>query len=321
MSSDTLEAKPLITIPEAFVYEVKHDEPILLAQGSLLVLKVDSMKDVYIIQVGNYSYSILKDMPVLASSNEEGALRSYVLSNVDDFIVIRILAVPDEKMLSELEEFFSKNTKFAEKEKQPEPENAEEKIEEGAAQKEQEPFSMSSLIYRGGEAVKDLIIAGAELLASGLNSAGEYIQHNYLKKDHIEIGDMTMKALEWASTATGWVVKIKRSKIERLVNYGRSVLMNVAKRRTQQDPNGVDGITRIGSATIYGLLNVYEGMMDALSIIQEKGIHETTSKLVGHRYGVRAETAARHFLRSVSNATQSGIIRSGTKVEEPSDKQ
>jgi hypothetical protein len=316
MSSETVDAKPLLSIPEAFLYEVKENNPVLIAQGPLVIFQIDSMEG-FILQVGeHYSYSVLKDMPVLASSNEEGALRSYVLSNVDNYIIIRIVSVPDKKLLENLEVFFAQNTKFAEKGELhgavvPKPEGQEVQPSQESAK-----WTFSWLIYKGGEVIKDVIIAGAELVARGINAGGEYIQNNYLKKENIEISETTMKALQYAGTATGWVLKFKRSKVQQLINYGKRVMINTAKKRTQIDPNGVDGIKQIGSATIYGLLSIYEGMMDALDIIQDKGIHETTAKMFGHRYGERVGTAARHFFNSMSNSPQRNEAPNNNKPKE-----
>jgi len=272
----------------------------VIDRGELVILKMDSIDEVYLLQIGDFSYSIPKDMPVLESDFEEGALADYVLPALESYLVIRILSVPDTDQLKELNNFFATHTKFAAKETKKTTDEEKVKPEEAT-----EPISVSSLIYKGGELIKNALIVGADYLARGLNAGGEYIQQHYLKKDHVEIGSITMTTLHYTSTATGWIVKLRKSKLKQLMNYGKEVLVSLAKRMTGPVPTGgADGIRQIGSATIHGFANIYEGMIEALDIIEEKGIHDTTVKLVEHRYGEKIGKLAQNFFATVKSKKQ-----------------
>lgn len=306
MSSELVSAKPCVFIPLAAAFQVKGDQTELIGQGQLYIVQAESASDCFVLQVGNFSYPIMKDMPVLASSNEGGALRSYALMDLNSYTIIKILSVDSLQMLANLDKFFADNTKFAEKgsNQQQQLPLVEEKmvvnevvVKDG---KEISSIKVSDLIYRGGDLIKNCLLFGAELLAQGIIAGGGYIQEKYLAKSaDVNVGDSTMRVIEIIGTATGWAMKLKSSKLKQLTSYGKRIMFEAAKRRTQQDPNAQDGIRQIGSATIYGFINVYEGMMDAMDIVKEKGIDIAATNIVQYKYGEQAGTATRKILNSV----------------------
>jgi hypothetical protein len=311
MSVETIEAVPIVRIPNALVYEMKSDNVLkLVDQGELRILQFEAVNDCFILQVGDFNYSIVKDMPVLASSQEMGALRSYVLSKAEGYYIVRVTSVTDLRMIQDLEAFFSNNTKFAEKE----PGEAKDLVVEKTVEvKTEETYTeiVAKIISKGGEVIRTGLVTGAEYIAVGVNKGGDYIKETYIKEvSEVDISDSTVQKIKYVSQATNWFLNFKKTKVEKLVSFGKNILTKASTRLDQvnpeEDPKKAEvynTIKQIGKATIWGVANVYVGMMDALDIIEEKGIHVATTKIMTHKYGEKAGAATKEILGAVVNVS------------------
>jgi hypothetical protein len=319
MSVETIEAVAIVGITHALVSETKSDNELkLVDQGPLHIFQFGSTTDCFLLQVGGFNYSIVKDMPVLASSNEMGAIRSYVLSKAEGYYIIRVTSVNDVKTIQDLETFFSNNTKFAEKDTDVAKGLV---VEKTVGTKSNENYTeiVANLISKGGEVIRTGLTTGAEYIAIAVNKGGDYIKETYIQKGSgTDISDSTVKKVQYVNKATTWFFNFKKSKVEKIVNIGKTYLTSAYSRLDQVDPvqdpkkaEVMNTIKQIGKATIWGAANVYIGMMDALDIIQEKGIHPATTNIVTHKYGEKAGVATKEILSAVDNVSN---IRKLTKI-------
>jgi hypothetical protein len=301
-----------VSIPDALIYQVRDNQMHLLEQGKLEIYQIGSVTDCFVLKIENFHYSLTKEMPILESSEEYSGLRSYVLSGVEGYYVVKITSVPDISMIHNLENFFAKTTKFAVSE----PQKAESEPLVLENQKPQNTTNdIPTTINKGSELIKTGLITGAEYIAKGINIGGDYIQEKFLTKGpEVNVGTITMTTINVFSNVTEWVTKFKQSKVNSLTKFGKKILSSVGN---QMGDNTISNdIKQFGSAAFYGLYNIYDGFMEAKDIIEEKGIHEVTTKIVTHKYGEKVGQATKKVLRSMSNVSQTTQIRINNNVKQ-----
>jgi hypothetical protein len=221
---DSVVAIPIINIDEAEIYQVNGSKQKKIEKGFLQVLHIASM-NCFLVQVGNFRYSLSKEIPILASSKYPNCIRSYVFPNIEGYYVIRIISVSDLQIISGLEQIFLNHADFAEEREddavEQEKSSRNNEVKEPAKEEKKTKTEIASnIIYKGGELVGAGLKKGGELIAKGINLTGDFIQEKFIKKKvEKDVNESTINKLKIANTATNTAVMITRVQVSNLPLY------------------------------------------------------------------------------------------------------
>jgi len=283
------------------VFQVQDAKANLLTQGPLKLYYSQEANWLFI-SVNDFSYGLYKEVPILASDHEEGAVRAYVLANLDGHYVIKVSKVRHQKTLEKFEAILMSHTHFAYKEG-PDGHGIPVHVKEGAAfihevdsteEKSGPGLSATQIVYQGGKGIRNLMIGSAEAISSGVVRLGNHLQANYLKKsEETEIHPVAQKSAGMLRAVTGTAGFLSTVTITALMKAGNYVAKGIETKLEPQVSKELnpDGTTKMDPptgnlvhATIYIGISLWQGMAEALDIIRE-GVTNTASNLVAHRYG------------------------------------
>jgi hypothetical protein len=305
MDLKQINVSEVLKINNVELYKTHKDLSTLLTKGTLNVLYSPDYKW-FILKINDFTYGLAKNLPVLASSQEKGAARAYVLVSMDGYYVIKILTPPPQEDLNCFENILQYETKFAYKEG-PEGDGLPIKLEKGIVRvkpvtspetkmEEVKTSDAAQCIYKGGKMTRSIMISSAEAISKGMNKLGGYVQTNYLaKKEEKKIDPKTIKRVAFVNSVTGMVNSMSTAYIKGLMSLGQTIAQKLErkleKKKMESDISHMQDQQRetggIGHAVAHSAITVWLGMAEALDIIRE-GFTETTTTLVNHRYGPAA---------------------------------
>jgi hypothetical protein len=295
----------VLKINNVELYKTHKDLSTLLTKGTLYVLYSQEY-NWFILKINDFNYGLAKNLPVLASSQEKGAARAYVLVNMDGYYVIKVLTPPPLEDLYKLENILQNETKFAFKE-DPHGDGFPIKLEKGIVRvkeitpqertmEETKTSDTAQYIYKGGKMARKIMISSAEVISKGMNKLGGYVQTNYLtKREEKKINPKTLSRMSLVNSATGMVNSMSTAYIKGLMSLGQTIAQKLErkleKKKMESESNNIQDQQKetggIGHAVAYSAITVWLGMAEALDIIRE-GFTETTTNLVSHQYGPAA---------------------------------
>jgi len=305
MDFQHINVSEVLRIDNVELYKTHKDLSTLLTKGTLYVLYSQDY-NWFILKINDFNYGLAKNLPVLASSQERGAARAYVLVNMDGYYVIKILTAPPQEALNRLENILQHETKFAYKEG-PDGDGLPIQLEKGIVKvkqitpqeekmEETKTSDTAQFIYQGGKKARSMMISSAVAVSKGMNKLGSFVQTKYLtKKEEKKIDPKTISKLAFVNSATGMVNSMSTAYIKGLMSLGQTIAQKLERKlekkkvesniaHPQDQRKEVGGV---GHAVAHSAITVWLGMAEALDIIRE-GFSETTTTLVSHQYGPAA---------------------------------
>jgi len=324
MDLSNLNVTQLLEIDNVELYQVKNGHGSIIDKGNLMVLYSQDF-DWFLLKINEFNYGLAKNIPVLASRNEEGALATYVFTNPQGYYAIKVAETSSAKDLDIFEQILKQNTQFNYKEGITD-EGLPIEVKEGNIQmrrcvsegsKSQEPapegFNAATMVYQGGKTTKKMIVSSAQAVSSGILKIGDYIKNNHLgPQEEMKVDPKTMSRVQMVNSATGILSSVGSFYIRGLTALGNWLANKIEpkfeqkkedaeqkeEQTTQSKPSGT-----IGHAAIHSAVSIWGGMVEALDIIRE-GITETTSSMVTHKYG---NDAGQVFRSGIGIATNVGL--------------
>jgi len=338
MEMQNIDAVEILKIDEVEIFhtEINHKGK-LVTKGPLYLLFAKE-HNWFILKVNHFCYGLSKTIPVLASRQERGVLRAYVLVDKEGFFVLTISSVQFPEDIERLEYVLKQNTEFAYKEG-PDGQGFPIEVGNGIVKIKQVPGVKTNesskdtarLIYEGGKFAKKTMISAAETISLGINKIGNYVQTNYLQKEEKkEINPQTVSKIAFLNSATGMVTSMSTFYIRGLMSIGTIIAQKIElqfeKRENDKEieqlkekANSLElrtplveeeekqGSGNVAFAVIHSAITIWQGMAEALDIIREE-FTSTTSGIVSHKYG---QVAGEVFRAGVGVAGNVGLP--GTK--------
>lgn len=109
---DTLKVSCTLTIESVELYVSRSSSVKLATKGTLNVLMINEYNSL-ILQVNDFRYSLNENIPILVSTKEKNAIRSYVLPNMNGFYIIKVTTTSNLKVLDDLELILRENCNLA----------------------------------------------------------------------------------------------------------------------------------------------------------------------------------------------------------------
>jgi len=323
MESEQLSATVILAIQTVEVYQCVNQRSSLIETGPLNMLYIMS-HNCFVLQVNNFTYQLSKEIPVLASPGEQpGEYPSYAFPNVNGYSIIKIKKIISPEALSSFETILNNHCDLAYKQEE-EIECPESTIEGGevvlASGERGEPVKTanasknpkteiaSNIIYKGGEITKKGLIVSAEVLSKGIAKIGNYVQRKYIKKtEEKNVSESTVDRLTSANKTTSAIYTFTKAQVQMLITVGKEISKEVGKQVQKTDmakkfekSKYHDTVVEVGKSSLHAVACLYEGMAEALTIVG-KGIGETTTKVVAHKYGEKAGDATKQGFEAVGH--------------------
>ena len=206
-----------VKIDGAEVYQTCGSSTRCIAKGPLIV-RYEAKSSWYILKVENFECVLSKDMPVLASGPEKGAVRTYALATVDGNYIIKIVKFMWKKNLIKLENILRESTFFATEEERQLAQNSGRQdyssqqnhisYSENPTDDDSKNTTSANTLYKTGKATNNAMIKSAKYIAEGIGSFGRLIQTTLMKKPERETDEATAQKLAYTKSAVGVVASI-----------------------------------------------------------------------------------------------------------------
>jgi hypothetical protein len=320
MESGHLDATVILSLNLVEVYQTANGKKSLVTTGPLNILYITSY-NCFLLQVNNFNYHLSKEIPVLSSPGKGDCYPSYVFPNMEGFYVIKVVKISSPEALCSLETILSNHcqlgyeepeeigggyteitTATIEKAKGEE----EEKDKKGKAPKTKTEIA-SNIIYKGGELAKTGLIKSAELLSKGISKVGEIAQKKMKKGEEKDVSESTVAKVKIANTATDTALKFTQVQVQGLMTVGKEIGKEVGRKiektetaQKAKNHKHYGTAMQVGKSTVHAVASLYEGMVEAVCIVG-KGVGDTTTKIVTHKYGQQVGNVTQEGLNAVGN--------------------
>jgi len=258
----------LLQIPGCEVYDIQNGNPQLIQKGTLDVIEFKA-KNLFVIQVNTFKYSLAKELPILSCKEPDGTI-NYVLPNVNGHFGIKLLEKIEPQIMEVFDIIINQHASLFYQEIEQEtpgsglesakgvgmtgqngtisnsnangfvfeknlsampPQNVIQGTDNKSSLKSKfTTEKISSALTSGGQYVKSGMIKVAEKLSSGIKSGGQYIQKRYIKKrEEKPVNPETLAKLKIAKSATSVALTYTRAQVQGLIEIASSIAQELGK--------------------------------------------------------------------------------------------
>jgi len=313
MDFKDIKVAEILKIEDVELYRTKQEKATRLERGTLILLYCEQY-NWYILKINDWKYGLHKDIPVLASTQENNSIRSYVVADLDGYFVVKINNCL-YKDLDRLDAILKHNTQYASKENAnghglPVEVNhntvkVKRIMSEGNALAPAQPFNAAHTVYTGGKKARESIISTAEVISVNLEKFSDYLQKDVLpKREEKKIDPKTMSRMNWLNSVTGTINSASTFYIKGLMSASKYVAQKIETKCEKKKFEGevaqiqheheknmqakkneeVEFSGSIVHATVHAGIGLWHGMVEALDIIRQ-GFTKATTDAITHSYG------------------------------------
>ena len=218
---EQLQTTLILNIEHVEVHQTSNNYSSLVSKGPLSVLYVVSF-NCFLIQVGDFSYHLSKEIPVLGSpSKVENGYPSYVFPNMTGYFVIKIIKTKSLEIIGGFETVLSNHCNLAYEELAVQEELGNlAKVEpsktpvKASSEKKTKTDIATGIIYKGGELARIGLVKSAGVISKGIVNAGDYVQKKYVKKEEgKDLNESTVTKVKILNTTTDAVYKFSQVQV------------------------------------------------------------------------------------------------------------
>jgi hypothetical protein len=308
----------ILTIRSVEVYQRYNEITFTVGSGPLFVYYY-LQSNSFVIQTNNFSYTLSKEQPVYSSPPHHGQLYpSYIFPANQSYFVLRITDNISSEALSSFESILNNHSHLSYREEpeialselghhhhnEPNLENEpmiqlEEKINQPHSSEKE-----SNLITKGGELTRLGLIWSAALLARGIAKLGGFVENKCTTvHEEKEVKPSITDKLSTADSATQTALIFTKIQAKGLLGAGKRVgekIMDSELGHKFEHSKYHDSVTCIGKSSMYAAACIYDGWIEALTLIG-RGIRDTTAHAVSNRYGEKVGDATKQGFNVIGN--------------------
>lgn len=312
MVEDLIQAELLLSIPNTEVYDIVSNQKRLITSGELQAFRLDN-EHLYLLKIGDFSYSLSKELPVM-----KGDSRTYAFPSTDGFMGVVFPIDVEQDALDVFEIILKESTDFTKikdrRNSVPETATSDTEIDielkEGQVllQKSKKVTKVSNFIEDGGSKIKRGLIRGATITSNGIAKGGEYLKKKLKKKDKpTVVSEKSNKRIKQVKMTTQMVLVLSKALVSGALQATSQIASAIAdKFKGSKTANRLDrskayqAAKEIGRAGINAAITIYDGLEESL-VILAKSSASTTVGVVEHRYGEQAAFATAESFGAIGN--------------------
>jgi hypothetical protein len=300
------------------LYEICNNQKKKIIKGELKVLRLKKEK-IFLLLVGEYSYSLSKDLQTMRSS-----INQYVLPNIDGFLGVLIPDNADYEVLDKLETLLRETTDFLISKHS----RTAADIQRSATfdleaadhmQNQSKARKFSQLLETGGEHIKNSLIRAATFTSSHIRRGSEFLKSKIKSKGSTDSlssdsGDeekkedrkkeITMKGLKIVSSAALVLSKaVVVGAVATSKEIGKWVAQHFEQSQTSRELEKNQAYQQakvVSSSGIKAAASVFDGLEEALVILGRSGA-EAAVDVAEHKYGSKGKKRAGKAVEVISD--------------------
>ncbi|CAG9312462.1 unnamed protein product [Blepharisma stoltei] len=315
MEEENVQAELLLSVQNTEIYSIVGDQKRLFTTGELRLYRL-SDQNLYLLTVGDFRYSLSKEIPVM-----KGDKRSYVFPSTEGFYGIIFPIEVDIEELDVFEIILQDSTEFTKikdrRNSMPEESTSDTEvqvyIEESQEivekeKKEGKVGKISHYIELGGTKIKKGLIRGATFTSKGIVKGGEYLKKKIKKKPKpTEVSEKSKARIRKMKMASQMVLALSKALVSGAVEMTTQIASSISSHfKNSKTGNRLErsktyqSAKELGMAGINAVVTIYDGLEEAV-IILAKSSANTTVSVVEHRYGEQAASATSESLSVLGN--------------------
>lgn len=334
----------VLRVPAAEVYEIQRRSSQLRYSGDFLLLFY-APEDVYLITVGKFRFSLLKEIPIV-----RGFGVHFVFPSVDSCYGIKFNGDIEPDLIEILEVVFNERADYAVQQlQQPETPGRDALPTVNAKVEAAEPCGtvadkaklytrvvdleelhshpirqlpttkrLANWLVEGGASFANVILRAAEWTTKKIGLGKDLLTTRIKRKERTtQVSQRTLQRLAKARTATNSVLVVSKATISSAIEVTTQVARSLTARfensnYTQKivSSQAYLGVKDIGGASVTVVVSIYEALEEALFTLA-KASGEAAVDIVRHRYGDQAALAADDGVNSALNIVNTARVVKG----------
>ena len=302
-----LKANVVVQMKNVRVYEIIDNAKRQLSYGELKVLRL-AKERIYLMTVGEFSYSLSKELPVMRSTRDQ-----YVFPHFNGFIGILIPDEVDYELLEAFEEILMENTDFTKSKQRLTVHDLPRSMTFDldavkVANDRSKARKISMFIESSGEHIKRGIMRAATYTSEKMKKGGDYLKKNIKpKKNSISLTEKQSAAIEQLKTVSSVALMLSKAIVTGTLATTQEIGSWISKRFENSDTSkklerspGYLMAKELGKAGLSAAVTIYDGLEEALIIMGRSG-SEVAVDVVEHTYGPDAGNATEETMKVLGN--------------------